>query len=375
MSKTPEDISLSKAKVALVMRKDAVFLATIVMSLKTYWDNSIPTACTDGIDLRFNVDFWNEQNPLQKIGLLAHEAWHVAFQHVMPHRVGKRDLKVFNEAADHAINLMLLDQGYHLPKGGLADSAYRDMSAEEIYEILIKDPKKRDPNFKPDFSTTGANQSPAQQAASQAAVTSTLVRAATAAKMAGAQAGEIPGGILIALDELLYPKLPWSVLLEEFFNGIAEEDYSYAKPNRKYLPDLIMPTLYSEGMGTVACAVDTSGSVSDHDFLSFITEMQCVKDTLMPEEMYVVDFDTKINNVHKIVDDTSLKTMAFTGRGGTDLRPVFDHFKKNPPQVLVIFSDLECRAINEKPDYPVLWIRTPGNGHAPTFGRLIEFNP
>ena len=95
----------------------------------------------------------------------------------------------------------------------------------------------------------------------------------------------------------------------------------------------------------------------------------------MPEEMYVVDFDTKINNVHKIVDDMSLKTMAFTGRGGTDLRPVFEHFKKTPPQVLVVFSDLECHEIAEKPDYPVLWIRTPGNGHTPTFGRLIEFNP
>lgn len=378
MSKTPEDISLSKAKVALVMRKDAVFLATIVMSLKTFWDNSIPTACTDGLELRFNTDFWNDQNPLQKIGLLAHEAWHVAFQHVMPHRLGKRDLKVFNEAADHAINLMLLDQGYHLPKGGLADPAYRGKSAEEIYDILMANPQKQDPNFVPDFSMAGGNgnsQSPAQQAAAQAAVTSTLVRAATAAKMAGAQAGEVPGGILIALDELLYPKLPWSVLLEDFFNGVAQEDYSYAKPNRKYLPDLIMPTLYSEGMGTIACAVDTSGSVSDHDFLAFITEMQCIKDNLMPEEMYVVDFDTKINNVHKIVDDMSLKTMAFTGRGGTDLRPVFEHFKKTPPQVLVVFSDLECSEITEKPDYPVLWIRTPGSGHTPTFGRLIEFNP
>jgi predicted metal-dependent peptidase len=128
-------------------------------------------------------------------------------------------------------------------------------------------------------------------------------------------------------------------------------------------------------MGTIACAVDTSGSVSNHDFMAFATEMDYIKETLLPESMYVVDFDTQVNSIYQISDCDSVRQLQFKGRGGTDLHPVFEHFKDKPPQVLVVFSDLECDAVEENPGYPVLWIRTPGSGHTPLFGRLIEFDP
>lgn len=381
------DKILSKAKIALLSRLDAVFVTTIVMSLQSSWGDTIPagngntvpnpTACTDGVNLILNEDwFCNKLNPLEQIGLLAHEAWHVALQHVLPDRIQNRDPKVFNMAADHVINNMITEAGYKIPKGGLCGPAYKGMSTEQVYDILIKDQKKQDPNFVPDFVPGPPSNDPLAQQIHKNQVTDTIVRAATQAKLRGGDATSgIPGDILIALDELLYPKLPWNVLLQEFFTGFSNDDYSYSKPNRRFLPDFYLPTLFSEGMGTLACAVDTSGSVSDHDFRAFATEMDYIKETLFPETMYVVDFDTRINNIHTLKSTDSVKSLAFTGRGGTDLRPVFEHFKKKPPQVLVIFSDLECNEITEVPPYPVLWIRTPGSGHTPSFGRLIEFDP
>lgn len=380
MSKTSADKALSKAKIALLSRIDATFISTLLMSMTSRWDNSIPTACTNGIELMLNEDFFMKQNPLEQIGLLAHETWHVALQHVLHDRVKGRNMSVFNQAADHVINLMLTDNGYRIPKGGLCDPAYRGMSTEQVYDILIKDPSKQDPNFIPDFSAGAGNANgqpdPAAQQAHANQVTEAIVRAATQAKMAGdAAAGSIPGDVLVALDDVLYPKLPWSVLLQDFFNGLAKEDYSFVKPNRRFFPAHYLPSMYSEGMGTLACAVDTSGSVSDEDFKAFATEMDCIKETLLPESMYVVDFDTKINTIYDMKDTDTVKQLQFKGRGGTDLTPVFEHFKDRPPQVLVVFSDLECDPIEQDPGYPVLWVRTPGHGHIPTFGRLIDFDP
>jgi predicted metal-dependent peptidase len=387
MSTKDKDKILSKAKIAFLHKKNATFIATIVMSLKTTWADSISlsdgstfpvhTACTNGIDLTLNEDwFINTLNPLEQVGLLAHEAWHVALQHVLPDRTKNRNSNVWNQAADHVINNMLVDSGYRIPKGGLCDPAYRGMSTEQVYDILIKDPSKQDPNFAPDFTTGPGVNDPVAQQAHANQVADTIVRAATQAKLAGDDsAGAIPGDVLIGLDSLLYPKLPWNVLLADFFNGLAKEDYSFSKPNRRFLPEFYLPSLYSEGMGTLACAVDTSGSVSDHDFLAFATEMDYIKETLLPEEMYVVDFDTQINSIYQITENQTIKQLQFKGRGGTDLSPVFEHFKDKPPQVLVVFSDLECDSIDQDPGYPVLWIRTPGSGHTPTFGRLIEFDP
>jgi predicted metal-dependent peptidase len=386
MSTIDKDKILSKAKIGLLTKTDATFIATIVMSLKSSWASEIPnpdgsvfqnrTACTDGVNLILNEDWFLDLNPLEQVGLLAHEAWHVALQHVLPDRRKDRDPRVWNQAADHVINNMLVAAKYRIPKGGLCDPAYKDMSVEQVYKILMDDPNKQDPNFTPDFMTGPGQDDPAAQQAHSNQVKDTLVRAATQAKLANdGSAGAIPGDVLVALDTLLYPKLPWSVLLADFFNGLAKEDYSFSKPNRRFLPEFYLPSLFSEGMGTLACAVDTSGSVSDEDFKAFATEMDYIKETLLPEQMYVVDFDTQINSIYQIGDNDSVKQLKFKGRGGTSLDPVFEHFKDKPPQVLVVFSDLECNSIDQDPGYPVLWIRTPGSGHTPTFGRLIEFDP
>lgn len=376
MSTVNRDKVLSKAKIALMNKKSAVFISTIVLSLNSEWRDDVPTACTDGVSLLLNTDWFLGLNPLEQVGLLAHEAWHVAFQHVLADRQKGRDGKVFNQAADHVINLQLTGEGYRIPAGGLCDPQYKGMSTEQVYDILMKDPSKQDPNFIPDFTTGPAAQDPLAQQTHQNQVADILTRAATQAKMANdGSAGAIPGDVLMGLDEMLYPKLPWQQLLADFFNGLSKEDYSFARPNRRFMPEHYLPSLFSEGMGTLACAVDTSGSVSDEDFMAFATEMDYIKETLLPSSMYVVDFDTQINSIYEIADTDSVKQLQFKGRGGTSLHPVFEHFKEKPPQVLVVFSDLECDEEENDPGYPVLWIRTPGSGHTPTFGRLIEFDP
>ena len=50
--------ALDKAKVALMSKPDSVFFTTVCFSLKHVWDDSIPTAQTNGLEIRYNPEFF-----------------------------------------------------------------------------------------------------------------------------------------------------------------------------------------------------------------------------------------------------------------------------------------------------------------------------
>ena len=73
----------------------------------------------------------------EMIFVFAHEVIHCMFGHT--DRRGDRDPLLWNYAIDYATNLMLQDFGMKMPKVGLLDHKYRNMTAEDIYESLVKD--------------------------------------------------------------------------------------------------------------------------------------------------------------------------------------------------------------------------------------------
>ncbi len=113
------DELLEKSKIQLLCKKDAVFLSTIVCSLDFQWDNTIRTACTNGLFMKISPDFFTDLPEAQRVTLLAHEADHVALRHMV--RVGERNFRLFNMAADYVINLGLKDAGYAPIDGWLID--------------------------------------------------------------------------------------------------------------------------------------------------------------------------------------------------------------------------------------------------------------
>jgi len=358
---------LNKAKIG-VMQQGSVFLSTVLFSLRFRWDNSIPTAGTNGIDLVVNEDWFTKLTPEARIGLLAHEAWHVAFQHMT--RCMGRCPDNWNIAGDHVINLMLTNSGFQLPANGLADKKYVGMSTEQVYDDLIINNDKPQNNPYKDLiyeppqgkSTEDVNQD----------VLDTIVKASVNSNMRGDKAGSIPGEIQLELEKLLNPKLPWNLLLHKYMSAMAKDDYSYQRPNRRFLPEYYLPGMYSEALPHVAVAVDTSGSVSDHEFASFISEINQIKKALNPQLVTVVDFDTSIKKIHKLTQTESVQKLKFTGRGGTDLQPVFDYFTDNKPNILIVFSDLYCSPIEDKPKFPVIWVCVNNPKGKVNFGKLIH---
>lgn len=388
LDKTQLQKELDKAKIGLLQNKGngkgSAFISTILFSLKFSWDESIPTACTDGLTLKISPQFFESLTKDERVFLLAHEAWHVAFQHMLRLNKQKEDnFYVWNMATDHYINNMLIQAGYTMIEGGLADNKYKDQSewsSDKIFDDLMKDPENQNKG-KDGFDMSNSNLDGEGKKLSQEdadaikrKIEETLVKASVRAKMAK-EYGDIPSDIVIKLEELLNPKLPWNVILQKFMNDFAKEDYSFRRPNRRFMGgSVIMPSLHSESLGHIACAVDTSCSVTDEQFNMFRTELADIKKRLKPKLMTITDFDTEIRAVHKLSPQDNIENVHFSGRGGTNMHPVFGYYTEpqNKPQVLIMFSDMECSAITEDPGFPVIWIKLDGYGFTPTFGTVID---
>jgi predicted metal-dependent peptidase len=96
----------------------------------------VPTACvrTDGT-YAFNPHFFlGLASDGERATLIVHEIMHLALSHF--DRLGERDPRLFNVAADHEINLLLEEAGFVPIPGWICDDRFRNMRAEDIYAIL-----------------------------------------------------------------------------------------------------------------------------------------------------------------------------------------------------------------------------------------------
>jgi len=174
--------------------------------------------------------------------------------------------------------------------------------------------------------------------------------------MGGKKAGTIPSEVERMIDKLINPRLPWETILSRFLTDNVKDDYTWARPNKRFLPDFYLPTQYSEALAKITIAIDTSGSVSKEMLTKMLTEIQYIRETLKPKALTIIDCDSQIHNVWEVTDDMNILDLKFTGGGGTSCVPVMDYCKKNPTTALVYFTDLYMTPWTQQTDYPLLWI-------------------
>ena len=342
---------LLKAKIELMTR--SVFISTIALSLRHVITDATATADVNGTTIRYNPEFLKGQTVIQFAGLMAHECWHVAFQHLA--RRGDRDPIIWNCAGDYIINHMLTKAGFEIPTAGLLDKKYGDgWSTDSVYDDLMKEKKDFDTgNLMLDLREDGEEDKPNISSA----VTNIIVRARTQAQASGKNAiGEIPDEIERMIDELLNPKLPWQVILNRFLDQRVREEYSWARKNRRYPSDTYMPSLHSYGLGHLTFAIDTSGSIDDEELQEMLSEIKGIQQVFNPEHMTIIDCDSVIHKVHDVTQNTDIMSLDFHGGGGTSFQPVLDYVSEHPTQALVYFTDLHGESTLDSVDYPVLWI-------------------
>ncbi len=386
---------INKARMGIIL--DAPFFGSLLMRLSMVRDDTKPTFCTDGRCIKFNEKFAATLSNDELRGVLVHEVCHVAQGHLW--RMDSRDAKRWNMATDYQINQFLEDYTkesrengktvpWKLPKDGLLDAQFRGMASEEIYHKLPEPPPGGGGSGQPgqgagDGSEDGEGDgecgpsSPGefeQPAAAEDGTSSedewkvAVVQAANAAKMLG----KCPASVARLVGELVSPKVPWREVLREFIRTKARDDFSWQKPNRRYVAQgIILPGLYSERMGRIVIAVDTSGSIGERELAEFQAEVQAALDECQPEAVDVIYCDAAINGTDEFTPGDAVKLRPMGG-GGTDFRPVFEHIETTidkPPVAAIYLTDGYGSHTSRVPEYPVLWATT-GTDQFP-FGEVV----
>jgi predicted metal-dependent peptidase len=367
MTQVPHEVALSKAKIALMSRNDSAFFTHLAFSLLHEFDDSIRTACTNGTRIKYSPAFFMSLDHEERLFLILHEAMHCALLHM--ERLGSYNPRKWNVAADHCINLMLIERGFKMPKVGLADPQYKDMSTEQIYHLLPEEPDQGEGGgIGQDLQEPAG---PLEELANE--IQDILVRASIASKLAEDKPGTIPGEIEIFLNKLLKPKLPWNKILIKYLHSYSKNDYTFKKPNRRFFPQHHLPSLYSKTLIDLAVAVDTSGSVSDEEFNQTVSETHSMLRMMNPNKITFIQFDTEIKSVEEVKSIRDLMGLKFTGRGGTRIEPVLQWANANKPQLLLIFTDGGFHF--HQPDCKVdtLWLIYNNPQFQAPFGKVIHY--
>ncbi len=363
MTQAAHEIALDKAKVRLLSRADSAFFATLCFSLKHRFDESNPTASTDGRTIWFGIEFWMSLDTDEQLFLLLHETLHCAYMHML--RRGDRDPRRWNAAADYVINLQLVDRGFKMPSMGLLERRYANMSVEQVYDKLPTQlPMEIMMDLLPGEGDPGALTEEIQNI---------VMRAAMASKAAGDKPGSIPNEIEIALEKFLNPKLPWHRILAQHFRAYAKNDYSWRRPNRRFFPQHYLPSMYSEALEDLVIVLDSSGSVRDKDFNVFVSEVASILRFQKPKKITLIQHDWKIKSIDVVSSVEELRKISFTGRGGTSIYEVEQWIMANKPQLTLFFTDGYFAQHEQKVPTDAIWLIHNNPKFAHPYGKIIHY--
>jgi len=367
------DTKIAKAVSALII--DEPFFGSLLVRMKLVPTPGLGTMGTDGTSIMYDPEFVADLSDASLKGIYVHELMHCIFVHHA--RRGDRDHRKWNIACDYAINPVVLDAKYTLTPDALVDDQYKDMSAEQIYDLLPDDIEEQLQGSWDIGSVQDAASASGAAELSQDEV-NTIVQdwknrvaeAANAAKMSG----KLSASLERLVHDVLESKLPWQELLARFMHAVVKNDFNWTRPNRTMLNNyqIYLPTLHNEACGSLVMAIDTSGSIQQTELDEFAAELNGVLEQVRPERVTVVYCDAEVQHVDEYTPDQYPVTLNARGGGGTDFRPVFDHVNEHNDdiQCLIYLTDMHGRFPDSEPDYPVMWVSNSTVDEAP-FGQVV----
>jgi predicted metal-dependent peptidase len=390
----------------------------------------VKTMATDGVNIAYNPEFVNKLTDNGTIFIIIHEIMHNANLHFA--RQAFREHKLWNKACDYAINLLIADLAKESGKFekptengefiGLLDERFRNMNAEQIYDLLEKEklenkdkgkgqPSKGQGKGQPGDGNEGDEdegdedegdgsvgdfgediREPGSLTGKGETIYegSDIIKEATTKK----ELADIWDRIKIEAStknmgsgsasfdrwvrNINKPKINWRNELKKFITNVFNElDFGFYNKRfiggGQYLP--AAKDIDTSSYQNVVIAIDTSGSISDDTLAKFATEMMSLFKKYLILKVIVIWCDANIpkNGVQQfdMADKTfDLKKLKPVGGGGTSFKPPFEWIKKNllakriEPAFVIYFTDAagEAPGINEfdirKYSNRVLWVIT-----------------
>ena len=352
-------------------------MASYCHNLEFFWSHSIPTACAGYGFIFFNPDFWNNLKEDQRATVVAHEIEHLMRDHL--DRGAKMEPSIYNQAADHVINLSLQDEGYDIDMESdfagttpCCDPQYKGMSTNQIYSKIYEEVRKN-----PDYQPTPSPDPTADEIKEliktvlNGSQTLEEAKAADQAAKDGAiseleQNHSEEGGTFhtrLLQDIIPIPSIKKAQYLDIFKKYLTDPlggKRTFLQPSRKPSPTGLRMKGHTKRrgekhrLGHLVYALDVSGSITHQQSNAFLSSAATIKKLLNPKLMTVILWNASIKFEKIFTESESLDNIPIQAGGSTNLRPVYDRCRILDPEAVVIFTDLQV-SVPPKPDWDTIW--------------------
>lgn len=338
------------------------------------------TMGVNGVSMIYWPEFVLGLKEQELVGVVAHEVMHCAMNHMS--RRGTRDPQLFNIANDIVINKDLLKANFTLPfdktapliKALMQDPKWDDLSSEEIYARLYDTVEKikqmigaageggegqnNDPGGFGMVMDAGKNGNKAEQD-NIAREWEANVRMAVNVAQA-ANAGKVPAYLERLVKQLKAPRISWRDLTRQFIDASMTKDYTWARPNRRYISQgTYMPGFISDSLNHLVFVGDVSGSISEAVMRAYVSEVAGALDDGVADKLTVIYADTHVRHVDEFMQG-DVVTCRTVGGGGTDFNDSFRWIREHAPDAsaVVYLTDMMPNGQEgwgTEPDCPMLW--------------------
>lgn len=376
-------------------------------------------------------------------GVVLHEALHVFLKQIPRHKdLWEEDPQVTNAAADYVVNAIIkdienedraaiaalpapankVDPVVILPDGALYDEKFVNWSMRQIYNYLKKEdkqdepeqgepgdmpeqgqdsgggtkPEKQDKKGEPDertsvtvdgkeysLETLDEHDTSGVSDMGEEEIKEMIEQIDRGIQEAGLLAGLSGVKLPRAIQELMEPEVKWEDAVQDFFvsHTRGNTDYTFSKFNRRRIvDDIYRPSTYKDRLSHVVLAIDTSGSISQHEINRVTSLIVMLCEQCMPEELSVLWWDTQVHGKQDFTEGafanlrSALKPMGF---GGTRVSCVSEYMVANrmDADCLIVFTDGYVEHdITWDVRVPALWV-VKGNEQfvPPAGGKLVKF--
>jgi len=363
---------VTKSHIAIMRSKQFCMFAGVLSVGKVIYTDEIPTACTNGRDVMYNLDFIKTLDEKELNFVVLHEALHKAYQHMhLWKKLWKINPNVANMAADYVVNYAIHEadeQGEiaKRPDSALFDLKYKGMTTKQIFDSLMKDAEKNGQgqgegeghdshDWEGADSLSDDEKKEVAKQIDQALRQGEIIR------------GKMQGNKNRSVSEILEPKVDWREQLREFVNATCKnkDKTSWKRPHKRFLgQDIYMPSMIGESIGQVVVGIDTSGSIGDKELNEFLTEVVAICDDVSPSSIELLYWDTAVaghetynqGDYHSLVQSTKP-----AGGGGTTVGCVNEYIKDKriQPEAVIILTDGYVEEdFGGNWEHPTLWAIT-----------------
>lgn len=375
------------------------------------------TSCaSDGKKFYWHPDFLGKLDIIQTMVCMAHEAWHIALDHIK--RSAGKEPAVWNIAVDYIANSIIEDdwrkvadhrQNRHTPWGGIlgnpmslkqflnflqggellptrqvifADPLMLHKTPEWIYQQILEKwhNSPRSKQFGPD-SKNSALDSLDTHIESDLGKDDLDEELTNASKHAESlEPGSTPGFIEDYLKNLYSPSLDLLDMIRSscFFKRTNDGmKNNWKRPRRRGLAmGQYMPRRYTNKSRWL-CLLDTSGSMTQVDIDRGLSQLKSMGDET---DGFVVPCDSVVHwdKTTKIESADDIADVTVMGRGGTLLDSFFDQYGSKLGyefDVIIVITDglLKPPAYMLRPPCDVIWAIPKRRSLTPSFGKVVTY--